>query len=86
MASADSTASSSVSARPSANRESRRSPSCCLSSPTALPGLGRTAVVAVDQYDLPIVQGVVVFGTVAIILFNLAVDVLYAFIDRIRLD
>ena len=51
-----------------------------------LPGLGRTAVVAIDQYDLPIVQGVVVFGTLAIITFNLLVDILYAFIDpRIRL-
>jgi peptide/nickel transport system permease protein len=52
-----------------------------------LPGLGRTAVVAIDQYDLPIVQGVVVFGTLAIIVFNLAVDILYAWIDpRIRLE
>ena len=52
-----------------------------------LPGLGRTAVVAIDQYDLPIVQGVVVFGTLAIITFNLVVDVLYAWIDpRIRLS
>jgi peptide/nickel transport system permease protein len=52
-----------------------------------LPGLGRTAVVAIDQYDLPIVQGVVVFGTLAIITFNLVVDILYAWIDpRIRLS
>ena len=36
-----------------------------------LPGLGRTAIVAVEQYDLPIVQGVVVFSTLAIIIFNL---------------
>jgi peptide/nickel transport system permease protein len=52
-----------------------------------LPGLGRTAIVAIDQYDLPIVQGIVVFGTLAIIVFNLAVDILYAVIDpRIRLE
>ena len=52
-----------------------------------MPGLGRTAVVAIDQYDLPIVQGVVVFGTLAIITFNLVVDILYAWIDpRIRLS
>jgi len=51
-----------------------------------LPGLGRTAIVAIDQYDLPIVEGVVVFATIAIILFNLVVDILYAWIDpRIRL-
>ena len=53
----------------------------------SLPGLGRVAVQAVDNYDLPIVQGVVVFSTAAIILFNLVVDVLYAWIDpRIRLE
>ena len=52
-----------------------------------LPGLGRRAVVAVDQYDLPIVQGIVVFSTLAIIVFNLVVDILYAWIDpRIRLE
>ncbi len=52
----------------------------------SLPGLGQTAVVAVNDYDLPIVQGVVVFAALAIIFFNLMVDVLYAWIDpRIRL-
>jgi peptide/nickel transport system permease protein len=51
-----------------------------------LPGLGRLAVQSVTGFDLPTVQGVVVFSTLAIILFNLVVDVLYAFIDpRIRL-
>ena len=53
----------------------------------SLPGLGRVAIEAVDNYDLPIVQGVVVFSTVAIIFFNLVVDLLYAWIDpRIRLE
>jgi peptide/nickel transport system permease protein len=53
----------------------------------SLPGLGRTAVNAVDTYDLPVVQGIVVFSTVAIITFNLIVDLLYAWIDpRIRLS
>ena len=51
-----------------------------------LPGIGRTAVVALEGFDLPTVQGIVVFATVAIIVFNLAVDLLYAVIDpRIRL-
>jgi peptide/nickel transport system permease protein len=51
-----------------------------------LPGIGRTAVVALEGFDLPTVQGIVVFATVAIIVFNLAVDLLYAWIDpRIRL-
>jgi peptide/nickel transport system permease protein len=52
-----------------------------------LPWIGRTAVVALEGFDLPTVQGIVVFATVAIIVFNLAVDLLYAVIDpRIRLS
>ena len=36
--------------------------------------------------DLPTMQGVIVFATLAIILINLAVDLVYAAIDpRIRL-
>jgi peptide/nickel transport system permease protein len=51
-----------------------------------LPGLGQTALDSIQQYDLPITQGVVVFTTCAIIFFNLLVDLLYAWIDpRIRL-
>ena len=51
-----------------------------------LPGLGRTAVNALTGLDLPTVQGIVVFATLAIITFNLVVDLLYAWIDpRIRL-
>jgi peptide/nickel transport system permease protein len=51
-----------------------------------LPGLGKTAVTALDSFDLPTVQGIVVFATVAIIALNLIVDLLYAWIDpRIRL-
>ena len=52
----------------------------------ALPGLGQTALGAATTYDLPTVQGVVVFATIAIIIFNLVVDLLYVVIDpRIRL-
>ena len=51
-----------------------------------LPGLGKTAIQAIDNFDLPSVQGVVVFATTSIILVNLIVDTLYAWIDpRIRL-
>ena len=51
-----------------------------------LPGLGRTAVTSLNALDLPTVEGIVVFATVAIIIFNLVVDLLYAWIDpRIRL-
>jgi peptide/nickel transport system permease protein len=52
----------------------------------SLPGLGRTAVQALGTLDLPTVEGIVVFSTLAIIVFNLIVDLLYAWIDpRIRL-
>ena len=52
-----------------------------------LPGLGRTAVVAIQAEDLATLQGVVVFATIAILFFNLIVDLLYAWIDpRIRLS
>jgi peptide/nickel transport system permease protein len=51
-----------------------------------LPGLGVTAINAINQGDLAKVQGIVVFATIAIIVFNLIVDILYAWIDpRIRL-
>jgi peptide/nickel transport system permease protein len=52
----------------------------------SLPGLGNTAVRALFNYDTPTIQGVIVFATLAIIVFNLFVDLLYAWIDpRIRL-
>ena len=52
-----------------------------------LPGLGRMALDSVETLDLPTIQGVVVFATLAIIVLNLVVDVLYAYIDpRIRLS
>jgi peptide/nickel transport system permease protein len=51
-----------------------------------LPGLGRSAIVAISNQDLAVVQGVVVFATISILIFNLVVDLLYAWIDpRIRL-
>jgi peptide/nickel transport system permease protein len=52
-----------------------------------LPGLGRTIVIALGNDDLAIVEGVVVFATIAILFFNLIVDLMYAWIDpRIRLS
>jgi peptide/nickel transport system permease protein len=51
----------------------------------AWPGLGRLALVAVTGRDFPVVQGVVIIVGIFLILINLAVDILYAFIDpRIR--
>ena len=52
-----------------------------------LQGLGKTAIQAIENFDLPTEQGVVVFATLCIITFNLLVDLLYAVIDpRIRLS
>lgn len=52
----------------------------------ALPGLGRTAIESISNFDLPKLQGVVIFGAFAIIVLNLIVDLFYAWIDpRIRL-
>jgi len=51
-----------------------------------LPGLGRTLLLSLDNVDMPIMIGIVVFATTCIILINLMVDLLYAVIDpRIRL-
>jgi peptide/nickel transport system permease protein len=51
-----------------------------------LQGLGGTALESIGRFDLPVLQGVVIFGAIAIIIFSLVVDLLYAWIDpRIRL-
>ena len=50
-----------------------------------LPGLGQTAVVSLRRQDLPTIMGIVVWSTLAILAFNLVVDLLYAAIDpRVR--
>jgi peptide/nickel transport system permease protein len=41
----------------------------------ALPGLGQEAVTATAQHDLPVLEGVVVYFTLLVILFNLAADI-----------
>jgi ABC-type dipeptide/oligopeptide/nickel transport system permease component len=51
----------------------------------ALPGLGRLTITSVLARDYPVVQGVVMIGATIFVLANLAVDVLYAWLDpRIR--
>jgi peptide/nickel transport system permease protein len=50
-----------------------------------IPGIGRLAFDAITRGDLPIVQGTVLFGAFFIIIMNLIVDILYAFLDpRVR--
>lgn len=51
-----------------------------------MPGLGQQLVLAAERFDLPVVVGIVMFATFAVIIFNFIVDVLYAWLDpRIRL-
>jgi len=52
-----------------------------------LDGLGYQTIQSLNNYDSPTVLGILVFATTAIILMNLAVDLVYAWIDpRIRLS
>ncbi len=52
----------------------------------SLPGLGRISINALNNFDYSVITGTIVFATTAIILINLVVDLLYAWIDpRIRL-
>jgi peptide/nickel transport system permease protein len=51
-----------------------------------LPGLGREAVVAITNQDLPIIVGIVIVTAAAVVVVNLVVDVLYALLDpRVRI-
>jgi len=51
-----------------------------------LHGLGQDLINAANNDDLPVVVGIVVFATLAVIVFNFIVDVAYAWLDpRIRL-
>ena len=52
----------------------------------SLPGLGRLAIGAVTEYDLPTITATVLIAAVFVIVSNLIVDILYAAIDpRVRL-
>jgi ABC-type dipeptide/oligopeptide/nickel transport system permease component len=52
-----------------------------------LPGLGRLALGAISARDLPVVQGVVLVVASLICAINVAVDILYGFLDpRIRYE
>jgi peptide/nickel transport system permease protein len=53
----------------------------------SLPGLGHDVIAANNAGDLPLITGIVVFATIAVIVFNLIVDIAYAALDpRIRLS
>lgn len=51
------------------------------------PGIGRLAYEAVFNLDIPLIMGIVLFSALLIVSANIAVDVLYAWLDpRIRLE
>ena len=50
-----------------------------------IPGIGRYAFNAIQNSDLPVIQGTVLVGAFFIVMMSLLVDILYAFIDpRVR--
>ncbi|HIU79032.1 MAG TPA: ABC transporter permease [Candidatus Avilachnospira avicola] len=51
----------------------------------AIPGIGRLATTAIQNRDMPVLQGTVLFTTVIVIAGNLLADLLYSVLDpRIR--
>jgi peptide/nickel transport system permease protein len=51
------------------------------------PGLGKLALDAINQKDLPVIMGVTILAAVFIVVANVVVDVLYATVDpRVRLQ
>jgi peptide/nickel transport system permease protein len=50
-----------------------------------IPGVGRLVFTSIERSDLPVVQGVVLFGAFFIITLSLLVDIAYAYLDpRVR--
>ncbi|MCT9820778.1 ABC transporter permease [Microbacterium sp. W1N] len=45
------------------------------------PGIGRVTAIAVQQQDIPVVQGIVLFAAAVFVLANLAVDLVYPLLD-----
>ncbi len=45
------------------------------------PGLGRLTFDAIDQNDYPVIQGIFLVFSAAVIFFNLLADVLYGYLD-----
>lgn len=53
----------------------------------AMPGVGSLAVTAINNRDMPLLQGTVIFTALLIIAGNLVADILYSLIDpRIRVE
>ena len=51
-----------------------------------LPGLGYTAVQSITNQDLPVIIGIVIIASAAVVIANILVDIFYAVLDpRVRL-
>jgi len=51
-----------------------------------MPGLGWTAVMAIGNQDLPVIIGIVIVASTAVVVANIIVDIFYAVLDpRVRL-
>jgi len=51
-----------------------------------LPGVGQLVITALYNRDLPVIQGLILYISVLYVLINLAVDLLYTYLDpRLRL-
>ena len=52
----------------------------------SMPGLGKTAFDALGQQDLPVIIGIVLLGSAAVVAANIVVDLMYAVLDpRVRI-
>ncbi len=52
-----------------------------------IPGIGQLIINSVERRDYAVIQGVVLFITIAYVFINLIIDLLYGYIDpRVRLD
>lgn len=52
----------------------------------SLPGLGKTAIDAINTQDLPVIIGIVLFASAAVVVANILVDIMYGVLDpRVRL-
>jgi peptide/nickel transport system permease protein len=52
----------------------------------SLPGLGKVSIDAINQQDLPVIIGIVLLGSAAVVVANILVDIVYVVLDpRVRL-
>lgn len=52
----------------------------------SIPGVGQLLVTAINNRDFPLVQGIVMYITIAVVTINFIIDILYSIIDpRIRI-